>query len=374
MYEAIVQFMRQASSWESAKAILSETYKLRIVEPVSSDYGIIRYVKDKSDFTQSIVNECRSVVIHKPTCQIVSVAPPKSLPRENWDVDFAQEFIDGTMINIFRHNGTIEIASRSRIGTAKTLFTEKTFEQMMAEAIEGKTVADIVPEGWSSASIVLQHPENRIVCPVTLPRIYIVFMTKIDADGVKVFYDPADWPIALGVYAIQRYDLSQTGKTAEQIDTFVNMKSLSHKHAWQGVVLYNAAGERTKIRNLFYQTVKGFRANDSCPEERYARLRKTRSLKRYLEYFPEDQEKFTELEGVLRAHTRNLYSHYVKTKITKENVLDDLKWPYKFHVGVIHRRYMNTLKDMKQKISLEYVITYVNELKYEDIANIIKAP
>jgi hypothetical protein len=245
---------------------------------------------------------------------------------------------------------------------------------MIDDAIPGKTIADLVPEGWSSASIVVQHPENRIVCHVTVPRIYIIFMTKIEADGVKIFYDPADWPIALGCYAIPRYELTQVGATEEQLETFVNMKSLALKHTWQGIILYNAAGERSKVRNIFYETVKGFRGNDSCPEERYARLRKTRSIKRYLEYFPEDQEGFTILEGRLRNNTRNLYSHYVRTKITKESQYDALKWPYKFHVGAIHRRYVGTLKPMKQKVGLEYVITYINELPYEELTNIIKAP
>jgi hypothetical protein len=41
-------------------------------------------------------------------------------------------------------------------------------------------------------------------------------------------------------------------------------------------------------------------------------------------------------------------------------------------VGTLHRRFVETLRSTKQKINLDYVINYVNSLKYEDSALIMK--
>ena len=106
--------------------------------------------------------------------------------------------------------------------------------------------------------------------------------------------------------------------------------------------------------------------------ERYARLRATRAVKRYLEYFPEDEQPFFTLEGVLRANTKKIYEQYVAVNISKTKSYNDVAWPYKYHVGVLHRRFVETLRSTKQKINLDYVINYVNSLKYEDVALIIK--
>ena len=77
-YSNITSFLASTPSWEVAKDAFANNMKLRIVEPPSTDYAIVRYVKDSSDFNNPIVREARSVVIHKPTNTLVSVAPVKS--------------------------------------------------------------------------------------------------------------------------------------------------------------------------------------------------------------------------------------------------------------------------------------------------------
>lgn len=381
-YTNLSTFMQSKSTWADSKEALASDYKLRIVDPPSSDYAIARYVKDNSNFDSNpIVAESRSVVIHKPTNQIMSVAPIKSTPYSAWDHSqtvIAQEFVDGTMINIFRcADGSINSASRSRIGSGKTKFSKKTFQEMIDEALSItpiKHYRDLLPEGWSSVSVVVQHRENRIVCPVFLPRVYIVMMTRIAEDGsITVSHDSAEWPETQRLYAPQSYDIASVGRSKEAVDTFVNMKALALKHTWQGVVLYGEDGTRTKLRGVFYETVKQLRGNDACMEERYARLRSGRIVKKYIEYFPEDQDELFRLEEILRENTKKLYIEYVETNITKTKPYTELAWPYKYHVGKLHRRFVEILRSLKQKINLEYIIIYVNGMSVEDMANIMKA-
>lgn len=371
-----------ASDFESLKTQLKDDLVIRVVEPPQSAYALVRYVKGQSDLKDAVVRDLRSVVIHKDSLRVVSVAPALSTPYSAWfsegsQAANAQEFIDGTMLNIFRGvDGEVLVASRSRIGESKTQFSDKTFITMMEEALSItpiKNYKELLPEGYQCVSVVVQHKENRVVCPVLLPKIYIVSMTKVGGDGTLVMnYNSADMPETHRIYAVPSYDVGSVGSTVESVDNWINMKALTLKHGWQGLVLFDAAGQRTKKRTTFYNEAKELRGNDRSVEERYARLRKARKIKKYVQMYAEEEDKFFALEEQLRQHTKTLYDYYIKTNITKTQVYDDLPWPYKFHVAALHRRYKEFEKPAGGKISLPYVITYVNALEVEDLANIIK--
>lgn len=371
-----------ALDFESLKTQLKDDLDVRVVEPPQSPYALVRYVKGQSDLKDAVVRDLRSVVIHKDSLRVVSVAPALSTPYSAWFSEgskaaYAQEFIDGTMLNIFRGvDGEVLVASRSRIGESKTQFSDKTFITMMEEALSItpiKNYKELLPEGYQCVSVVVQHKENRVVCPVLLPKIYIVSMTKVAADGTLVMnYNSADMPETHRIYAVPAYDVGAVGSMAESVDNWINMKALTLKHGWQGLVLFDAAGQRTKKRTTFYNEAKELRGNDRSVEERYARLRKARKIKKYVQMYAEEEDKFFALEEQLRQHTKTLYDYYIKTNITKTQVYDDLPWPYKFHVAALHRRYKEFEKPAGGKISLPYVITYVNALETEDLANIIK--
>ncbi len=374
-------YISSVADWETARAHFVDDLDVRVVEPPQSEYALVRYVKGKSDFKDALVRDLRSVVIHKPSLRVVSAAPALSTPYSAWfgsaAAVSAQEFIDGTMLNIFRGvDGEVRVASRSRIGDSKTLFSDKTFTTMMEEALSitpVKNYKDLLPADAQSISVVVQHKDNRVVCPVLLPKIYIISSTKIGADGVLTMsYKAEDLPEALRIYAVPSYDLTAVGSTAEAIDTWIGMKGLTLKYGWQGLMLIAADGQRTKKRSTFYNEAKELRGNDKCIEERYARLRKERKIKKYIQIYAEDEDQFFALEDRLRAHTKKLYEYYVQTNMTKTQPYDELPWPYKYHVAALHRRYKEYEKPAGGKISLAYVITYVNALDVENLGNIMK--
>ncbi len=375
-------YISTALDFEALKHQLKDDLDVRVVEPPQSPYALVRYVKGQSDLKNAVVREMRSVVIHKDSLRVVSVAPALSTPYSAWfsqgsQATCSQEFIDGTMLNIFRGvDGEVLVASRSRIGESKTQFSEKTFTAMMEEALSItpiKNYKDLLPEGYQCVSVVVQHKDNRIVCPVLLPKLYIISMTKAAEDGtLHMTYCAADMPETHRIYAVPSYDVAAIGSTMETTDNWINMKALTHKHGWQGLVLFDAAGHRTKKRTTFYNEAKELRGNDRSIEERYARLRKARKIKKYVQMYAEEEDKFFALEEQLRGHTKTLYDYYIKTNITKAQAYDNLPWPYKFHVAALHRRYKEYEKPAGGKISLPYVITYVNALEVEDLAYIIK--
>ena len=92
-------------------------------------YLVVKY--DKAKLTPDAVNTSglfRSVVISLNSGKIVSFSPPKSVGFQQyskvadaWENTRAEEFIEGTMVNVFHADGEWEIATRSMIGARRVV-------------------------------------------------------------------------------------------------------------------------------------------------------------------------------------------------------------------------------------------------------------
>lgn len=295
------------TSWADLKTWLTSEAggKLRIVEPRDSPYALIRYVKGQSNLDLEHVRWCRSVVVQKETRLPVCVAPPKSSAFEENTADVAtvaEEFVDGTMINIFKiGDSETQIATRSRLG-GRTRFYERgpTFGDMFNDAlkqmgVEGLEGVLLETDGAASrfTSTVLQHPANRIVKAVFEPSIIIVHQGTVAANGtVTITEEAAEFTFNGSETAdpeIQTYKLApiQAVKTVRE---WVDQQAQERGFGWQGLVLKDGKGRRWHMWSDIYQTVRRFRGNESSTEERFARLRKSRTVDQYLSFFPEDRD------------------------------------------------------------------------------------
>ena len=377
------------SSWDDLKTWLTSEAggKLRVVEPRDSPYALVRYVKGQSNFDLEHVRWCRSVVVQKETRLPVCVAPPKSSAFEENTADVAtvaEEFVDGTMINVFKVGGSeAQIATRSRLG-GRTRFYERgpTFGDMFNDAMKQlgmEQLEDVLYEfdGVASrfTSTVLQHPSNRIVKAIFKPSFVIVHQGTVAADGIVTIYeDAADFIFHANDDAdveIQAYKLPPI-QAAKTVREWVEQQAQERGFGWQGLVLKDGQGRRWRMWSDIYQTVRRFRGNESSTEERFARLRKSRTVDQYLSFFPEDRDALYTLEGQLRKNTRQLFYFYSDVFRARKTAYHELPWPYKHHVSQLHNLYKDTLKAQGKKVDLEQVIRYVNSLNAEDTANMSK--
>lgn len=356
-------------------------HKLRVVVPSNSRFGIVRYVKEYSDFTQPETPYFRSIVFDKTNGKVVSVAPQKSVsPVNNWkqpdvgdwsNVDRVEEFIDGTMINIFQVAGdsTITIATRSRVGGNTTFYEGgATFEEMLRDTSPTlDTFFEEKQEGVYSrfVSLVLQHPMNRIVVPVAKPAIYVIHTGVIKDDGSIHLNNQA-----FSQYRPLTHDVEKMKSIGLQ--NYLRNLEVNHGIKTQGVVVYMKDGTRARYRTHLYEHVRRIRGNESQTYERFARLRREAAFEKYLQYYPEEKDVFYQMEGRLRSQTRNLFTMYMNVFVKRAQKYDDCPWPFKHHVSILHNLYKLTLKGQNQKVDLQFVISYVNRLLQEDMNNILK--
>jgi hypothetical protein len=371
-------------SWTALRAYLesAEGGKLRIIEPRDSPYAIIRYVKGQSDFDLPHVSWCRSVIVNKEKRIPVSISPQKAVPLTEEFVTGAvvgEEFVDGTMINVFRDaEGALQIATRSRLGgNAKFYENGKSFHEMFEEALKqtGVTTAgDLVrSEPNSFTSLVLQHPENRIVKKIDAPTLLVVHQGFVSETGsVTIEEDASEFVLPQNVdMEIQPYNLDVI-RNFKSVDAWVSQQAQERGFGWQGVVFKDGKGGRTRVRSEVYETVRRIRGNESSPEERFVRLRRTKQIEQYTAFYPEDRNALYELEGRLRTNTRQLFKFYADTFRARKTEFYRLPWPYKHHVSELHNLFKNKLRAEKKKIDLDETIRYVNHLNDADLANMCK--
>ena len=363
---------------------ISTILKLNKVECNTDEnkkYKVIRYDKDilSSDLF-STYGLCRSVIVNSDN-KIVSFSPPKSISSETFirmnhnktDNIIAEEFVEGTMINVFWDNkigisGGWEIATRNTVGARSSFYkikNTKTFREMFLEAaLENNILLDRLNPLYSY-SFVLQHPENRIVVPFHKPQLYLVAMYFIDnseSNNIRVYsVDMLEARKFNWFNANIKFPVIYEWNTySELIETYASMNT---SYDILGVVIYNRnIGYRTKIRNPVYEEVRSLRGNQSKIQYQYLSLRKEGKVSDFLKFYPENKKEFSTFRDQIHLFTNTLFSNYISCYIKKEKPLLEFSEQYRTHMFNIHKKYINELREKKMFITNTIVINYVNEL------------
>lgn len=363
------------SGWDDAKRRISlHPAHLRVIDPLREAYAIVKYTKHESDFAQDVTKSFRSVIVHKESGTIVSVAPYKSIDDYSWlgsDNLQVQEFIDGTMMHVFRYqNEPIVISTRSNLGAKNKFYNYQydnspTFADLLRDT--GVDFETLLPqhEGASATfvSIVLQHPYNRIVVPVKQPKIYVVHYGYVKDGIVHMCHDETSIPDVFHRFMPQVYkdsDILQKGESCAI--EYVEQKGKNEGHNWQGIVVKNEKGVRYRLRSKEYTHVRLLRGNQANRIIRFLELRKEKQLKEYLNYYPEESDLYFKYEGIVRTNTRYLFNLYHNVFCTHQRQFSSLPVHFKKHVSHLHNVYKDSLKPQGKTITYEYVISYVNEM------------
>ena len=123
------------------------------------------------------LNYCRGLVIDTQTNKIVFCPPIKSVELNTIDEietkgDVFTQLIDGTMINLFYHNNTWFMSTRSNIGCNNQWSSDINFKQMFSECSPNFDYDNL--DTSLTYSFVMRHTNNRIISPVHVNELYLV--------------------------------------------------------------------------------------------------------------------------------------------------------------------------------------------------------
>lgn len=316
-------------------------------------FAIFHYNKKESDMTRPYVRWARSLVWDKVANRPVAVAPPKAAEMaDNFTGEgcVAQEYLEGVTLNIWREvDGSVYVASRTNFGAERGFYGERTFRSMLADALGDRDIDSLIPEGYSFVSVLLQHPEHRVVERVTEPKVYVLHAGRVESDGAVVIDEsPQGGPPAV------------EGAANKTLREWFTELAGTRGWEWQGVVLKDGTGNRWRLRSASYRMVRSLRGKTPRTDERFFELRRAGLIKTYLYYYPEDKGRFWNYETKLRTLTNELYSAYNTVYKERSLALEAVDKKLQTHVRGLHGRYLGELRAQKKTVTRAVAIEYMN--------------
>jgi hypothetical protein len=359
------------------------------------EYNILKYNKSKLNKEYPFPDGFIRSVIFKDE-NMVCFSPPKSVPfniaktLEDFSLNknnvVTEEFVEGTMINMFYDDGRWRIATKSSVGGRVGFFTtgttrkvrdENTFRSMFFDAVDSLEATTMEDKGLIEKlddipknvclSFVLQHPKNRIVVPFSKPALYLVaayFLNDYTVTPINIRDNSfrsklPSWVSYPEVYNISNY---------EELNNKITSISSDYKKV--GVIIYSeTTGLRTKIRNPLYESVKRLRGNQPKLQYRFLTLRKHQKIDEYLHYYPEHRELFNDYNNKVTLFSSKLYSNYIACYVRKHKPLREYSSEYRTNMFKIHEKYINELRPVNLIVTKEVVHNYVNSMEEAILMN-----
>jgi len=302
--------------------------------------------------------------------KVLSFAPPKSMDsdhfKEIYNVDecYAQEFVEGTMINVFYDEKAAEwiIATKSNIGAKNAFFTsghihpEDTFRHMFMDACKHNHLNFNDLNKMYHYSFVLQHPIHRIELDVKEPTLYLVGVNHISDDNVLTRVNLIDFKDANIKFpeSYEMKDFDEFEREWENVDG-------TNKHDYNKmgvVVVHRSSGNRTKFRNPHYEYVKVLRGNQPKLEFRFIELWQEKKVQEYLSYFPECKVLFDEYWMKLSKFMDNMFNNYVGCYMLKRQALKEYPFEYRTFMYELHELYKTQLKSQNKVVTIPIAVEY----------------
>ena len=384
-------------TWPALKAWLQTSEpNVEIVEFEASPYVILKSGKGSAEVAEAALAEdskseasqlCRSVVWNTVTNKPCSIAPFAA--RRDQKIPMGEtlrleDFVEGVMINIFKSKGDSKthVTTRSRLDADGTFYSERTFRELFEEALEAKKVCldDIetvmgdpsATDGVEATfvSLVLAHPEHRVVKSVEQANFWAIYRGVVKTDGTIHFYTE-DLPAA---WRPKTYSL--TFKAAEWSALKAKFEDIKAAKPWywQGIAVHRGL-ERWRFRNADHDRVRrDLRGTESNPFGRFLRLRANKRVQEYLRVYTEDSTAFQGFEHDYRALTKTLYSWYCRCH--KEHLVVFKAMPKTVQPLVfgLHKHYLDSLRPSGKTLRMAETIEWLTEhLKTEyGIPNLIR--
>lgn len=304
----ILKFIENNSDWE--ELLSKEPYNLKIVR--DDNNVMLKYNQLTSDFSNSIVKECRGLIIQKdkennfiPVCvpffKFMNAEEPNSdLDKIDWKTASVQEKVDGSLMKVWYDNnkkkwmistnGTID-AFKASLASDETELTS--YGELFLKCLDNAK-ADISFQKLTSMleqnktyMFEMVSPYNRIVIDYNKPKLY--FLGSRDNN------------------TLQEYTPYQEGKILAYFDTpkiyklnsYEEVKKAANELPWneEGYVVCDRFFNRVKIKSPEYVMAHYTRTNGVITKERLMNIILENEIDEFLVYASEYKDKLYYLKN-----------------------------------------------------------------------------
>jgi hypothetical protein len=377
------------SSWDEFKAWLQTAEpEIDLIETEGSPYVILRNSRDRDvdesnetsaeetkaadTPTTELRQVCRSVVWDTRSNRPCCVAPFAARRDQKIPTGVAlnvEDFVEGVMINVFRcrDDSEVRVSTRSRIDANGKFYSEKSFRELFDEALDAKDsslddIAGMIGEPTDDVqatfmTLVLAHPEHRVVRTVEKANLWAIYRGVVLNDGTVEFIT-ADLPSS---WKPKVYSSDFVPANWAQMKAKFDEVRGSKPWYWQGIVVHNGL-QRWRFRNGDHDRVRrDLRGTESNPLGRFLRLRSQKRVQEYLRIYAEDNDAFQGFERNYRNATKTIYTWYCRCHKDHSVTFKNLPKSVQPLVFEMHKYYLATLRPNQKSLHLVDVIAWITD-------------
>ena len=356
----VLDIINTNDTFASSKEKLKEL-GLVIKEYPELDLYLVKYDKQKTDMNNATARKCRGLIARISDNKLVCFPPAKSVDItsvynsiEQWNSLSIEEFVDGTMINLFYHHEQWLISTRSNIGANCNWLSNKNFSTMFEEAC--KLDIETLDKGIFY-TFVLMHPENIIVTKYIIPDIVLVSMGTVE-DNIYKNLDIYSANIDIKKPIVYNFN------NIQEIKRFVGKMDYQQ----QGIIIKNSYNLRTKIRNPNYNYVKSLKGNTNNLKYLYYENKKKKTIQEYLSFFPDETDMYNKFHQEFIKLIRDLHNFYKQYHIKRS--ISITKMP--FQLRPLCYELHNIHKTQRKIITFDIIYNYITNLDSGRIVYILK--
>lgn len=345
----LLNCLSNASGFDESKQILNSKNLVVKSFPKLGLY-LVKYDKEKCDMTDPDVMKCRGIIMSMDNNNVVCYPPEKSLSIQRfleivdfndngWDKVVIQDFIDGTMINVFYFKDQWILSTRSCIGGNNRWLSLRSFKDLFTESSGNIDFENLNKE--CCYTFVLRHNDNRIVKEYAASGISLVCARQIDTNDKEQVITNLDIKeihkelVSKNV----KVDIPEVFVFDSYEDAFNSVSSSNYQE--QGYVL-NINNIRSKIRNKNYDWARNLKGNTNNLKFRYIELRQNGAINDYLAYFPEHTDLFNSYQSDLFATTQALHQSYIDLHVKKTKNIKQISYEFRPLCYQLHGIHLET--------------------------------
>ena len=348
-------------------------------------------------FDDEVLRFYRSVILDENN-HLLSFAPPNSIELDKFvekyptitNEIYANEIIEGTMINLFYDNRiqSWEIATRGAIGghywyyrtqysVDRQEHTEKqrTFREMFLDALRynrqdslnSVSLLQELPKQYCY-SFVVQHPDNHIVLPISSPRLFLV--SVYDLNEKRAVYIPPPVYEEWDCFQNSVVEFPQRYESASYDDLRAKYCHVQSEYSHMGIMFTNLmTAERAAMQNPVYEMVKKLRGNNPNLQYQYFCLKRANQLPIFFNYFSEYKNLFYLFEKQYQDFITNVHQSYFSYYVKKEGL--PIAKKFFIHASKIHHSIylpsLNSKDNNKMIITRKVVKEYMDSMEPGEI-------
>ena len=347
--------------------LVQDTYKLKFKEDKENSNIILIYNDSESNLNEYLVRFFNGVIIDKNTLKVICYTFDKCIEETNIDTRLfnndvkIQPVYEGTLIRLYYHDNKWNISTKKMINANNAKWSsEKSFGDMFLDIFPNYST--VFNNTNYCYSFLMGHVENNIIQKTSN---YLIHLNTIDLVNNIEIFDEINYN-QVNVNHINSFGSIMINMNEEAFKNHIHKIKNDTGLNEIGYMCITNDGNKQKFMKHNYNEIRELWGNTNNRLFRYLHLRKNPDkLKKYLEIFTCDKQKFLDYENYLMNIATFILNIYRNRHISKS--ITKVPFYIRDIIYKVHGLYLQT----KNKVNFQDINVLLHDLDEKKFCYII---